>query len=302
MWWLATTWRPFVTATVLFSSAPTASTAADVSNGRAQRLGGVSPRAAQQLHPPPRLGRPSRRSGCGSAGRGSGGRQPAARVGRPRRRPSWAIGSSLTVAARHHERAADTRQQQVVQRAVGQHQPELGQAGRHSIGDAAPDAPCGEDDRPPRAIELPSAPASSRSRKRAGGAEVGDHHRERLVVARLAPAQLGDGIDGRRIDRQVVAADALDRHDRTAEQRRDGRRRWRRRPCVSAVPAVSRHVTCGPHTGQALGWAWNRRSAGIVVLRLAAGAHGEPGHRRAPGGRTEPTARSCTAARSSCSW
>ena len=39
MWWLATTWRPFVTATVHFSSAPTASTATGASNGSASGSG-----------------------------------------------------------------------------------------------------------------------------------------------------------------------------------------------------------------------------------------------------------------------
>ena len=33
-------------------------------------------------------------------------------------------------------------------------------------------------------------------------------------------------------------------------------------PVSSTVPSGSRHATCGPHVGQALGWAWNRRSAG----------------------------------------
>ena len=35
----------------------------------------------------------------------------------------------------------------------------------------------------------------------------------------------------------------------------------------------------GPHAGQALGWAWKRRSRGVVVLALARRAHGERRHR-----------------------
>ena len=36
----------------------------------------------------------------------------------------------------------------------------------------------------------------------------------------------------------------------------------RRRRSASTVPSGSRHASCGPHAGQALGWAWKRRSAG----------------------------------------
>ena len=42
--------------------------------------------------------------------------------------------------------------------------------------------------------------------------------------------------------------------DRGVERRVARRRR--------AVPSGSRQASCGPHAGQALGWAWNRRSAG----------------------------------------
>ncbi len=43
MWWLATTVSPLATATVLFSSAPTASTWWRAGVGRAMRLRGVPP-------------------------------------------------------------------------------------------------------------------------------------------------------------------------------------------------------------------------------------------------------------------
>ena len=52
-----------------------------------------------------------------------------------------------------------------------------------------------------------------------GGGEVADHHRERLVGPALAPAQRGDGIVRRRVAGEVVAAQPLDRHDRTVGER-----------------------------------------------------------------------------------
>ena len=33
-------------------------------------------------------------------------------------------------------------------------------------------------------------------------------------------------------------------------------------PSARREPSRPRHATCGPQTGQALGWAWKRRSAG----------------------------------------
>ena len=36
-------------------------------------------------------------------------------------------------------------------------------------------------------------------------------------------------------------------------------------------PIVARQVSCGPHAGQALGWAWKRRSAGSSYSAWQAG-------------------------------
>ena len=50
---------------------------------------------------------------------------------------------------------------------------------------------------------------------------------------------------------------------------------------VAPPPSPRRvHESWGPHAGHALGWAWNRRSDGVVVLGLARRAHREAGHRR----------------------
>ena len=106
MWWLATTLSPLATATVLFSSAPTASTWRRAGVGRAigsgayprgrrrctrttRRQSAVGPSGPTGSRRPP-----SRRSGCGWGGRGS---RMASTMGPRRARASvssWAIGSS----------------------------------------------------------------------------------------------------------------------------------------------------------------------------------------------------------------
>ena len=100
-----------------------------------------------------------------------------------------------------------------------------------------------------------------------GRGDVGRHQRERLVLAVLAGAQRATAVVRRRQRGEVVAAEALDGDDLTGAQRRRRRRR-------------SAHRARGPHAGQHTGWAWNRRSAGILVLGPARRAHGEAGHRR----------------------
>ena len=121
--------------------------------------------------------------------------------------------------------------------------------------------------------------------QRVGGGEVGDHHRERLVVAGLAAAQLGDGVGVGGVDGEVVAADALHRDDRARRAARRPRRRARRRRRPRGCPAGRATCSRGPHSGHALGWAWKRRSAGSSYSAWHAGAHREAGHRRGRAGR-----------------
>ena len=53
--------------------------------------------------------------------------------------------------------------------------------------------------------------------------EIRHHHRERLVVARFPPPELAHRVGIGGVDREVVAADALDRDDRPAAERVDRR-------------------------------------------------------------------------------
>ena len=184
---------------------------------------------------------------------------------------SWAIGSSLRLPLVITSGRPTPAQQQVVERAVRQEQPSSGSPG------ATPSATGASGRR--GASTIGPAGRGQRlggRRRRARTAasrrvEVGHHHRERLVVACLAPAQLGDrGVVGG-VDGEVVAADALDRHDPPGAERVDGgvERRRARRPARS--PSASRHASCGPQAGQALGWAWKRRSAGSSYSAWQAG-------------------------------
>ena len=124
--------------------------------------------------------------------------------------------------------------------------------------------------------------AASRSRTiKANGLSTRPFRSRSLCTARVV-----GGIAG-----QVKSAQSLNRHDSALGQilprGRQGRGRvaascstgrWKAASSQQASPATSH--TCGPHFGQALGWAWKRRSARIVVLALARGAHAELGHRR----------------------
>ena len=195
MWWLATTVSPLATATVFFSSAPDGEHLAAGANGQPQGLGREPAGTAQHL-----AGRrcrrapPSRRSGCGWGGRGSGcpSTSGPSRARRRRRRGRSDRRTGCRWSARGDGPAPAI--EQVVQRRVRQHHAELGQARRHPV---ATTLDAGRAARRASTIgrraELSAAAADRRRGRRARRAcgEVGGHDGERLVVARLAPPQLG---------------------------------------------------------------------------------------------------------------
>ena len=168
------------------------------------------------------------------------------------------------VAARHHERARRRRDsRRWCSGEYGRNTPRSGRPGATDGG--APTSPRGAGqmhDRPSRRDER------RRSRRRPGRTsrgrvEVGHHHREGLVVARLAARGApGPASVVGRVDREVVAADALDPDDRTVCERGD--RRVERVVAVGERCAGRRRArrAAARTSGQALGWAWKRRSAG----------------------------------------
>ena len=174
------------------------------------------------------------------------------------------------VAARHHERPADAGQQQVVERAVGQEQPELGQA------------------RAPRR-RRPSA-----RRRRRGASTIGRRgerqrgarpRRRGRTAARPPPGRppsprtacrrapcagaarpTARGVGG--VDGEVVAADALHRDDRPAPQGVDGRGQRGR----TLGHDRARRGRARPAAGRTPGRRWAGRGSG-----------GRPGRRTRPG-------------------
>ena len=204
------------------------------------------------------------------------------------------------VRARHDQRLADVGEQDVVQRRVGEHHAEVGRARGDGGGDRRPGAARGEDDRP-RASGQHRLVGCAQLNELTRGRDRRHHQRKRLVLAMLARPQprhrlLVGGPAG-----QVVSADPLDRNDRPAAQCRDRRTQrigawhpgaWHlgATRCAAGHPgawhlgatrcaAGVEQGQAGPQTGQALGWAWKRRSSGVVVLGLAGRAHRERGHR-----------------------
>ena len=177
--------------------------------GKRQGFGRVAARAAQHLESTSRD--PSDRVVAADVDRTVVRQQPVDERCEPRRRVVVLVGDGLVaeVAARHDQRTADVREQQMVQRAVGQHQPELGQPRSDGVDDDRVSASTGQHDRSARrrqrARHLVIQLDHSLCRR-----EVADHHRERLVVAGLAAAQLGNGLRVRRVDGKVISAYPLD--------------------------------------------------------------------------------------------
>ena len=170
------------------------------------------------------------------------------------------------VAARHHERAGgEIGQQQVVQRRVGEHQPELGRARSDGGSHRRARDSRRQHDRALDGLEQPPLLGPERD-ERARGVRVGDHQRERLVLAVLATAQRGDGTLVGGVAGEMEAAESLDRDDRTS--RAAAPRRTRSDPRRSASGRSGRRpCSAGPQRGQAFGCAWKRRSPGSSYSR-----------------------------------
>ena len=134
----------------------------------------------------------------------------------------------------------------MVQRRVGEHHAELARARRDRRRDARVGAARREHDRPRGRAERGVIVERDQL---ARGRGVAHHQRERPVLAVLARAQPRDDVLVVGAAREVEAADALDRDDRAVEQRSRG-------------DLDARASTRGPHSGQAFGWAWKRRSDG----------------------------------------
>ena len=156
------------------------------------------------------------------------------------------------VTAGQHDRPADGREQQVVQRGVRQHQPELPVPGGDRRGDRVRRGGRGQQHDRPAAAGQQAGGGLVHLAQPPRGRHVGHHHGERLVLAVLARPQRRGGRLAGRVHGQVVAAQALDgQHLALPEQVRGRRERLAGQYCPGRVSRASR----GPQAGQQVGCA-----------------------------------------------
>ena len=160
----------------------------------------------------------------------------------PGQRLVVAVGDRLfgNVSAGQHHRTGRCGEQQVMQRGVRQHDPELAVARRRRRGDGRLRAPGQQHDRPGQAgqqvggrgIDLDQPP---------GRGQVRDHDRERLVLTVLAGPQPRDGLLAGGVDGEVIAAKSFHGQDPALSQQ-SGRLRQR----VAAGQVAAGQVTPRP--------------------------------------------------------
>ena len=163
----------------------------------------------------------------------------------------------------------------MVQRRVRQHHPELTAARRHRTRDRGAGAPWQQHDGPPPAGEQRRGRLIDRAEP-GRRLDVGHHERERLVLAVLALPQRRRGRLAARVDREVIAAQALDREHLALGQpsRRQGDRiavslpaQGIEQPQPRAAGGTAHRLGVEPAVGR------------VGVLRRAVGAQPEARHR-----------------------
>ena len=182
------------------------------------------------------------------------------------------------VATGHHQRARRTRHQHVVQRAVRQQQSELREPRSDSRrnGRARP-ARCQHDRSPARRQCRRCAVVEDAELLRDG--QRRDHHRKRLVVARLSPSQFGDRRIVGRIGHQVVPTDPFHGDDRSGSDcRKRGVERIRAVHIVGVGARLPGQLRAAHRARVGLGV--KAAVGGVVVLGLTSRAHRKASHRR----------------------
>ena len=183
---------PLATQNVLFSSAPHASIGRAAALGSVMRGGHVAARAAQHQRPARgRRARPSRRCACGSPGRAAGTRRRCRASRASASSSSYAIGSSETLPLVITSGTPTSASSRWCSGVYGSITPSSRAARRDRRRDAARRARRGASTIG-RARERSSASSRSELDQPSRGRDVGDHQRERLVLAVLARAQRRD--------------------------------------------------------------------------------------------------------------
>ena len=141
-----------------------------------------------------------------------------ARIGGGRDQHGWVGCERVMSGAR---RAGEFGKQQMVRRGVGQHDTDMGKAGRHRLGERARHRPQQHDrSRHARSERDFGVRRLRRGAERRG---IGNHDRERLGLARFPPAQRRDRRLVARVAQQMKTADALQRDDPSVTQCRGDR-------------------------------------------------------------------------------
>ena len=238
----------------------------------AARTRGTGGPAVPRRRPP---GSPSRRRARGSAGRASS--QPSARPpagpAPPRRRSRSARRRGCRLVITSAGARGRRQPKQVVQRAcTASMTPRSGLPGATCSASragsrraAARSAGAGRS----AALRVgSSSSASRRGASRSATITANGLSPRSLRLRRLATAASLRGVAG-----QVVAADALHGEDRALVEQLP---RAPQRRLARSAPSSSRSV--GPQSGQAIGWAWKRRSAGSAYSAAHRAHIAEPGH------------------------
>ena len=171
------------------------------------------------------------------------------------------------VSARQDERRAEIGAEEMVERRVGEHQPEPGRPRRDGRRERRIRVAAQEHDRPGRQVQQRPLLCGDRG-QRVG---LGGQHRERLLFAVLARAQPGDRVLVARVAGEVIAAEPLDGDDA---------------PVAQQPPTASSSGTTAAARRRDSRSAL-RGSGGRPGPRTRAGSRrrAEPGHRRVRAGR-----------------
>jgi hypothetical protein len=187
------------------------------------------------------------------------------------------------VAGGHDEGSAGLREEQVVERGVGEDQADEGVAGGDGGSEAASLPSPHEHDRALHGEEKPPLVFVERG-ETLGRGEVFDHDRERLLVPPLALAQPRDGRVVGGVAGEMEAAETLDGHDRALPQAR-GRRHDRRvrGPAGSGLHRAFGILEkdAGPAIGTGVGLSMEAAVGHVLVLGGAPSAHRKRDHGRA---------------------
>lgn len=191
-------------------------------------------------------------------------------------------GLARAVPAGHHEDGGTRRitgqtEQQPVHRRVREHEAEVGAARCDPRRDllARPRPPPQQDHRLARSEQQIPLRRTGMGQPFDGLQRI-RQYREGLAAAVLALAQGAHGRRIARVARQVVAADPLDRDHGAVGQQAAGLRERLTVAQLARIVRPVRSVSRGPQAGQAIGWAWKRRSAGSAYSRAQSAHIGKP--------------------------